>query len=102
MTRQDYYCVYCMQNFEAKEFSVWLEDTTKARKCNGCQDEEKVSSMIESNNIERDLKREAECKKITPILLKLSSSEESKRKVEVSRRLQEKREQMRLDDYIGI
>lgn len=95
----DYYCIYCLQHKETKHFSEWLEDKSQSRKCNCCNEDKKIGDILHNNEIERNLKRESEKAKVTPILMQYSDSEISKRKQAIRKRADDLAQKMAADEF---
>jgi hypothetical protein len=92
------YCIACMRHRSEKHFQIWLEDKTKARRCDDCHDSEVVKERMLKINSERKAKEESE----TQIQINLDKEIESKRSLCVKRRIEEIRDKMLIDDEVGL
>ena len=94
---RDHYCVTCLEDKPAKQFTIWIEDKTKGRCCDSCHD---VTSR-RIRNIEQQAARRAKAKaleaKVTPILVDLSSNIVVKKRVETRRSIEEIKEQLQIN-----
>lgn len=94
----EFYCDICAQRKKRKEFSTWLEDKTKARRCNDCLEIEKQKQRMQDHKSERAAKKPV----VTAILKDLAKSLGSEHKREVNEKLYKLKEKRRLMDELGI
>lgn len=94
----EFYCSACMQRKSEKEFSIWIEDKSKARRCNDCHTTEKQKERM----IEHEAERAAKNPPVAPILKELAKSFGSQHKRDTNERLYKLKEKRRLMDELGI
>lgn len=56
------HCTTCHQDKHKVHFSIWYKDTSKARRCNRCQQSNVIESIINSNKENRAIRCETETK----------------------------------------
>ena len=85
----EYFCGTCMRNREARLFSKWFEDKSKCRRCNDCQDSEKVRDRMRKAEKEaKELRASSAMPMLTPILKKLSQSRTARHSCEVRAKIE--------------
>lgn len=94
---REYYCIACLQHRSEKHFSIWVEDKSKARRCNECHNDDKVKQRL----INSQKERKAKPPPVSPILTKLSKDLDSKSKCIVRDRLADIAMQKEIDEFVG-
>lgn len=93
----EYFCSGpCQQTKEARDFSHWLRDTKKARRCDLCLKDDLIKERIRKSEKERKAKAEALKANETRILVDHSSEDATKKAVETCRKLEAKLDELRI------
>ena len=91
--------ISCMVYKEAKDFSIYLNDRSKARKCNRCHSKKVVNERKIKNQKELEAKRESY--KDTPVCRNLDKEARSKEAQEIRRKIEEKRLELEIKKLTG-
>lgn len=85
----EYHCLACQRDRHAKFFMIWIDDKTKSRRCDDCQDDNVVKGRVAMR------KEEAKNKPFrqgnTPLLEGLAQKPESKSKIAVRRSIEDRK-----------
>ena len=94
----DQYCIACLQHKSEKHFTTWLNDKSKARRCNDCHSTEKMKERQRNCKLERKAKPAP----VSPILTNLAKELSSSNKRSVRDKLYDLEEQKRLRDELEL
>ena len=95
-------CPNCLQERECKEFSEWIEDTSKAMRCDFCHELAYFDKIMQNNATERNARKKLENELLTQKQINSVKSKETMSKLAVRRAIELRNEQKLIDDLIGV